>query len=139
LPSQGLHRTVDCHVPDEKQLSANVAKVSGTKRRNEKRHHGKASKRRDSKVASVQIKSRYYTQKEYVKLPSALKLALKILRGSNIDDGNGKGKDATISQVTVKELVSSIAAAVNGKSADAIPKDDDKMTNRTHPSLNRKS
>jgi hypothetical protein len=29
--------------------TANVAKVSGTKRRNEKRHHGKVSKRRDSK------------------------------------------------------------------------------------------
>jgi hypothetical protein len=53
--------------------------------------------------------------------------------------GNDKGKDATISQVTVKELVSSIAAAVNGQSEDAIPKDDDKMTNRNHPALNRKS
>jgi F420-0:gamma-glutamyl ligase len=50
-----------------------------------------------------------------------------------------KGKDATISQVTVKELVSSIAAAVNGQSEDAIPKDDDKMTNRNHPALNRMS
>jgi hypothetical protein len=55
--------------------TANVAKMSGTKRRNDKRHHGKASKRRDSKIASVQVENRYYTQKEYVKLTSAQKLA----------------------------------------------------------------
>jgi hypothetical protein len=87
--------------------------MSGTKRRNDKRHHGKASKRRDSKIASVQVENRYYTQKEYVKLTSAQKLALKNMRGSTNKEGNEKGKDATISQVTVKELVSSIAAAVN--------------------------
>jgi biotin operon repressor len=47
--------------------TANVAKMSGIKRRNDKRHHGKASKRRDSKIASVHVENRYYTQEEYVK------------------------------------------------------------------------
>jgi hypothetical protein len=54
--------------------------MSGTKRRNDKRHHGKASKRRDSKIASVQVENRYYTQKEYAKLTSAQKLALENMR-----------------------------------------------------------
>jgi hypothetical protein len=120
------------------------APSSARKRKNDKTQT-KSGRRQRGRIANVKVQDRYYTSKEYARLTSDQKIALKRMREERTGDegaGNRHKKSVRVSQVSIEELTSSVssltAALSDNKNDTQSPKEANAITNRNNPVLSRR-